>query len=35
MALYVSARTDYALRAMLAVAASHPGIVKAETLAES
>jgi Rrf2 family protein len=31
--LYVSARTDYAVRAMLAIAADHPGLVKAATLA--
>ncbi|MEU8298835.1 Rrf2 family transcriptional regulator [Micromonospora sp. NPDC048909] len=33
--MYVSARTDYAMRAMLAVAARHPEIVKAATLAAS
>src|SRR3954469_1906745 len=32
-AVYVSARTDYAVRAMLAVAADHPRLVKAATLA--
>ena len=31
--MYVSARTDYAVRAMLAVAADHPRLVKAATLA--
>jgi Rrf2 family protein len=31
--VYVSARTDYAVRAMLAVAAEHPRLVKAATLA--
>jgi Rrf2 family protein len=31
--LYVSARTDYAVRAMLAIAADHPNLVKAATLA--
>ena len=31
--MYVSARTDYAVRAMLAVAAEHPHLVKAATLA--
>jgi Rrf2 family protein len=31
--VYVSARTDYAVRAMLAVAAEHPHLVKAATLA--
>ena len=31
--MYVSARTDYAVRAMLAVAAEHPQLVKAATLA--
>ena len=31
--MYVSARTDYAVRAMLAVAAEHPNLVKAATLA--
>jgi Rrf2 family protein len=31
--VYVSARTDYAVRAMLAVAAHHPRLVKAATLA--
>jgi Rrf2 family protein len=31
--VYVSARTDYAVRAMLAVAAEHPQLVKAATLA--
>jgi Rrf2 family protein len=31
--LYVSARTDYAVRAMLAVAADQPHLVKAATLA--
>src|SRR3954463_16274023 len=32
-AVYVSARTDYAVRAMLAVAADQPHLVKAATLA--
>jgi DNA-binding IscR family transcriptional regulator len=31
--VYVSARTDYAVRAMLAIAADHPSLVKAATLA--
>src|SRR3954469_2792104 len=31
--VYVSARTDYAVRAMLSVAADHPRLVKAATLA--
>jgi Rrf2 family protein len=31
--VYVSARTDYALRAMLAVAAEHPQLIKAAELA--
>jgi Rrf2 family protein len=31
--VYVSARTDYAVRAMLAIAAGHPGLVKAAALA--
>lgn len=31
--MYVSARTDYAVRAMLAVAAGEPALVKAATLA--
>jgi Rrf2 family protein len=31
--VYVSARTDYAMRAMLAVTAEHPQLVKAATLA--
>jgi Rrf2 family protein len=31
--MYVSARTDYAVRAMLAVAADHPRLVKAANLA--
>jgi Rrf2 family protein len=31
--VYVSARTDYAVRAMLAVAAVHPSLLKAATLA--
>src|SRR3954466_4986427 len=31
--VYVSARTDYAVRAMLAIAADHPRLVKAATLA--
>jgi Rrf2 family protein len=31
--VYVSARTDYAMRAMLAVAVAHPQLVKAATLA--
>ena len=31
--MYVSARTDYAVRAMLAIAADHPHLVKAATLA--
>jgi Rrf2 family protein len=31
--VYVSARTDYAVRAMLAVAADHPHLVKAGSLA--
>src|SRR3954469_995984 len=31
--MYVSARTDYAVRAMLAVAADHHSLVKAATLA--
>jgi Rrf2 family protein len=31
--VYVSARTDYAVRAMLAVAAEHPHLVNAATLA--
>lgn len=31
--MYVSARTDYAVRAMLAVTASHPRLVKAAGLA--
>jgi Rrf2 family protein len=31
--VYVSARTDYAVRAMLAVTAEHPQLVKAATLA--
>jgi hypothetical protein len=29
--VYVSARTDYAVRAMLAVSAKHPQLVKAAT----
>lgn len=33
--MYVSARTDYAVRAMLAVAAEHPHLVKAAGLAAS
>lgn len=32
--MHVSARTDYAVRAMLAIAADHPHLVKAATLAE-
>jgi Rrf2 family protein len=31
--MYVSARTDYAVRAMLAISAEHPHLVKAATLA--
>ncbi len=31
--MYVSARTDYAVRAMLAIAADHPRLVKAASLA--
>ena len=31
--MYVSARTDYAVRAMLSIAADHPHLVKAATLA--
>ena len=31
--MYVSARTDYAVRAMLAVTAAHPSLVKAAELA--
>ncbi|GGQ40078.1 RrF2 family transcriptional regulator [Couchioplanes azureus] len=31
--MYVSARTDYAVRAMLAIAADHPHLVKAADLA--
>src|SRR4029453_862612 len=31
--VYVSARTDYAVRAMLSVTAEHPRLVKAATLA--
>lgn len=31
--MYVSARTDYAVRAMLSVAAAHPHLVKAAALA--
>ena len=31
--MYVSARTDYAVRAMLSIAAEHPNLVKAATLA--
>ncbi len=31
--MYVSARTDYAVRAMLAIAADHPSLVKAAALA--
>jgi Rrf2 family protein len=31
--VYVSARTDYAVRAMLAITAGHPGLVKAAELA--
>jgi len=31
--LYVSARTDYAVRAMLAIAADHPHLAKAASLA--
>ena len=31
--MYVSARTDYAVRAMLAIAADHPHLVKAAALA--
>ena len=31
--MYVSARTDYAVRAMLAITADHPGLVKAAALA--
>ncbi|MFI5931721.1 RrF2 family transcriptional regulator [Actinoplanes sp. NPDC051494] len=31
--MYVSARTDYAVRAMLAIASDHPHLVKAATLA--
>jgi len=31
--VYVSARTDYAIRAMLAIAADHPSLVKAAALA--
>jgi Rrf2 family protein len=31
--VYVSARTDYAVRAMLGIAADHPSLVKAATLA--
>lgn len=30
--MYVSARTDYAVRAMLSIAAGHPGLVKAASL---
>lgn len=33
--MYVSARTDYAVRAMLAIAADHPHLVKAAGLAAS
>jgi len=33
--LYVSARTDYAVRAMLAIAADHPQLVKAAGLASA
>jgi Rrf2 family protein len=33
MSMYVSARTDYAVRAMLAIAADHPHLVKAAALA--
>lgn len=33
--MHVSARTDYAVRAMLAVAAHHPGVVKTAALAAS
>ncbi len=33
--MYVSARTDYAVRAMLAVTADHPHLVKAATLADA
>ncbi|BCJ62335.1 RrF2 family transcriptional regulator [Micromonospora endophytica] len=33
--MYVSARSDYAVRAMLAVAQHHPDVVKAATLAAS
>jgi Rrf2 family protein len=33
--VYVSARTDYAVRAMLAVTADHPQLVKAASLAAS
>jgi len=32
VAVYVSARTDYAVRAMLAIAVDHPHLVKAATL---
>jgi Rrf2 family protein len=31
--MYVSARTDYAVRAMLGVASAEPGLVKAASLA--
>ncbi|MFI5494792.1 RrF2 family transcriptional regulator [Actinoplanes sp. NPDC051859] len=33
--MYVSARTDYAVRAMLAIAADHPHLVKAADLASA
>ena len=33
MTVYVSARTDYAVRAMVSVAAVHPRLVKAAALA--
>jgi Rrf2 family protein len=33
--VYVSARTDYAVRAMLAIAADHPHLVKAAALASA
>lgn len=33
--MYVSARTDYAVRAMLAIAAGEPALVKAATLART
>src|SRR5215213_4865379 len=33
--VYISARTDYAVRAMLAIAADHPDLVKAAALASA